>query len=216
MFLERLWLEPLLTWVRRVHQQLSHKGWFSKGRCIWGGGFWVAWLTCSLPRNSSYSFNMFWCVDFGGREVPMTRCCISFLEHTHTMVLTRSFVQLKMAILGLGICVKKKHAWIHPYHKSFCTSSEELLLVGDFSIYDFNQYAILTITTFSKAWGPRSSAPIRRTRMGCWCTCKFFLTRWFLPMLSGSLIFNFFLITSLILCAWKFSKTKESQFWVFF
>lgn len=36
-------------------------------------------------------------------------------------------------------------------------------------------------------------------------------------MLSGSLIFISFVITSLILCAWKFSKkSKEPQFWVFF
>jgi hypothetical protein len=40
-----------------------------------------------------------------------------------------------------------------------CTSSQELLLLGDSSIYDFNQDAILTITRFSKAWGHQFDAP---------------------------------------------------------
>jgi len=208
----------LLTWVR-VHQQLSHKGVVSKGTVHWGGVELLDWLA-PFPKIAAISSTCFYVL------IWRKRCSLGvalhfFVEHTYTtMVLMCSFVQLKMANFGLrDLCLEKTYLnqSIHIY---ICTSSQELFAFGSSSIYDFNQYARLTITRFSKAWyGPQIKCtelthqdgllvylqvlPSQNGFFQCWAV------HWFL------IFFLFLFITSLILCAWKFSKIKETQFWVF-
>lgn len=102
---------------------------------------------------------------------------------------------------------------MHAHHpKSFW-------LLGDSSIYDFNQDAILTITRFSKAWGPDQVHQFDTRRWVVGVVASSSSQDGFLPILSDLLIFYlfYFVITSLnFVCLKIFKKSKNHNFGFFF